>query len=247
MDDSSVVNVLAIDTSTVACSVALIYQGQHYFRYQEVPQKHAVVLLGMIDEVMKEAGIEGASLDCLAYGEGPGAFTGIRVAAGAIQGLALGWDKPVVAVSSLTAMAFQMLAEQAFEDKDKVITWASMLDARMNEVYLQTGNWDVEARTLSCTDIQLMSPEDAITAIKQVMDVDGYLLGMGDVLGVYPQLAALPFTEWADTLPHALAIAKLAQLEHSKAKSLTEEIPLPVYLRNNVAETIEQRKQKKAM
>ncbi len=124
-------NILAIDTATEACSVALKYNDTIITRFEICPQQHSRRLLPMVDEVLKEAQVALPDLDLLAFGRGPGSFTGVRIATGMIQGLALGTGLKVAGVSTLEAMAFEMASKT--EDKAALIAVAS--DARMNEVY----------------------------------------------------------------------------------------------------------------
>ncbi len=242
--------ILAVETSTAACSVALIYQSKLYQRYEVLPQKHAHRLLEMVSEVMDESKLNGSSIDLLAYGEGPGAFTGVRIAAGVIQGLALGWDKAVVAVSSLEAMAESVLTTQRQVflengDHDNVgqpeITWCAIMDARMKEVYLQSGVYNSQTGYLKSDSIELLSPE---AAEARIVDLGAECIGLGDVQKEYPGLVEL-FSDWTDTLPSATSIAKLALNSQQEAKHLAEKVPVPLYLRNHVADTIAERKLKR--
>ncbi len=241
--------ILAVETSTAACSVALLYQSKLYQRYEVLPQKHAHRLLEMVSEVMNESKLKGSSIDLLAYGEGPGAFTGVRIAAGVIQGLALGWDKAVVAVSSLEAMAEgvlttkrQVLGGDNANDKNEQpeITWCAIMDARMQEVYLQSGVYNSQTGSLQADSIELLSP---VAAEARIVALDDKCIGLGDIKKEYPGLVKL-FTDWTDTLPSASSIAKLALHSQQEAKTLTEKVPVPLYLRNHVADTIAERKLK---
>lgn len=255
--------ILAVETSTAACSVALLHGSILYQRYEVLPQKHAHRLLGMVNEVMEESGLKGSSIDLLAFGEGPGAFTGVRIAAGVIQGLALGWDKPVVAISSLEAMAENVLfakkelfltgesnhknnLERCLENKSEInckaneVIWCAMMDARMQEVYVQSGSYNLQTGVLQADSIKLLTPE---AAESEVIALGEGCVGLGDIRQVYPGLVK-QFADWTDTLPTATSVAKLAMQAREKAYLLTEKVPLPVYLRNQVADTIAQRELK---
>ena len=122
-------NYLAIDASTEACSVALIYNEQLYTQFEVCPQSHSVLLLPMVDKVLTQAGCQLKDLDGLIYGRGPGSFTGVRIGIGVAQGLAFAADLPVVGVSTLQAMAQQALRRF---DQNHVI---AAIDARMSEIY----------------------------------------------------------------------------------------------------------------
>merc|ERR1712137_1469841 len=109
-------NILAIDTATEACSVALQHNGTRITRFEICPQQHSQRLLPMVDEVLKETNITLNDLDLLAFGRGPGSFTGVRIATGMIQGLALGTGLKVAGISTLEAMAVEV-AKHADEKK----------------------------------------------------------------------------------------------------------------------------------
>jgi len=239
--------ILAIESSTPACSVALRYEGHLFLRYEILPQKHAQRLLEMVDEVLTEAGIKGESIHLLAYGEGPGAFTGIRIAAGVIQGLALGWDKPVVAISSLEAMIQASISAQTTEDAR--LKCCAMLDARMGEVYLQCGEYTPDLNQWQYDEVRLLLPDQAeeyIVAKKELT------LGVGDIQKVMPSLAEL-FPKWGEVLPSAEGVLLVAESKGAKGAKgakgdlLINKIPLPVYLRNNIADTTIERARKKAL
>jgi tRNA threonylcarbamoyladenosine biosynthesis protein TsaB len=117
--------VLALDTSTEYCSVALWQDGGSYELNELVGQKHSERLISMVDEVLKDAGIKIQQLDCIAFGKGPGSFTGVRIACGTAQGLAFGANLPVAGVCTLEALA-------EASGKPRVI---AALDARMGEIY----------------------------------------------------------------------------------------------------------------
>ncbi|MCF6298276.1 MAG: tRNA (adenosine(37)-N6)-threonylcarbamoyltransferase complex dimerization subunit type 1 TsaB [Thiomicrorhabdus sp.] len=237
-------SILAIETSTVACSVALITKNQHYQRYEILPQKHALRALEMVDEVLSESGMTGVEIDVLAYGEGPGAFTGVRIASGVVQGLALGWDKPVIGVSSLEAMAERVLSEltslETYANLDE-ISWCALMDARMKEVYFQSGTFNLKTKQWQVSEASLISPKEVEKRFKLL---DPNSIGLGDVASEYPSLSGL-FSTWFETLPSAAAVAQLVQRMALEDSSTYLPLALPVYLRNNVADTIEQRLQKR--
>lgn len=122
--------ILAIDAATEACSVALSYQGKLYHQFEVCPQQHSVKILPMVDEVLTQAGVRLEQLDGLAFGCGPGSFTGVRIGVGVAQGLAFGADLPMVPISSLQAMAQAVTRLHPSGDKVHVA-----IDARMGEVY----------------------------------------------------------------------------------------------------------------
>ena len=120
---------LALDTATEACSAALLHEGRLLQRFEVIPRMHAQRLLPMLEELLAESGLPLSAVDCLVFGRGPGAFTGVRIATGLAQGLAFSIQRPVIAISDLAA-----LAQQAWRvyGAERV---AAAIDARMDEVY----------------------------------------------------------------------------------------------------------------
>lgn len=217
--------ILAVEASTKACSVALVGQGDVIERFELTPQKHAERMLPMVDQVLAQAHLTGLALDALAYAEGPGAFTGVRVATGVVQGLALGWQRPVIGVSTLEALAWPILQEQPLGT-----VCLACLDARMQEIYVQRC-WRDQQGHLQANPPELLRLED----LKVRIVTEEIALGVGDIEADYPQISNL-FTQWVVALPHASAIAQLASQRFEQAKTLDEHLPMPLYLRNNVAD-----------
>lgn len=259
----SLPNLLALDTSTQACSVAIRKNNVTYSHHQMTPQTHANLLLGMIQDLMAEVNLEASQIDYLVYGEGPGAFTGIRIASGAIQGLALGWNKPVIAVSSLAAMAKSAINQQHKQTNQiRSFQWVSLMDARMQEIYFQEGacqltNSETAVEWQESTVEMLNEEETNVRMINKILafesdaQADEMLIFCGDIDKEYPQLVEhiqsvnSPQIVWLAALPHADAMLEVALSKLQSARTIDEELPKPVYLRNNVAETIEQRLAKK--
>jgi len=123
---------LALDTATDACSAAVWVDGVVHERYELAPRRHAALILPMIEAVLAEVGLRPAQLDAVAFGRGPGAFTGVRIAVGIAQGIAFAADLPVVPVSTLAAVALGVGRETGYA------RLAVALDARMSEVYWGT-------------------------------------------------------------------------------------------------------------
>lgn len=125
-------NLLAVDTSSEGCSAAVLSQGEVYSRFTLAPRGHTRLLMPMVRELLAECELAPAALDAVAFGCGPGSFTGLRIATGVAQGLAYGLDVPVIPISSLAAVAAQMIRSGPFPEGEGV---AVAFDARMNEVY----------------------------------------------------------------------------------------------------------------
>lgn len=147
--------ILAIDTATEACSVALLNEGERDGMFEICPQEHSQKVLPMVDTLLTKHGLKIADLDAIAFGRGPGSFTGVRIATGIVQGLALGADLPVIEVSTLAAMA------QECYEKHQAQVSKVLIDARMNEVYF--GHYCITNNV--ATEIQpeaVLAPDEAV-------------------------------------------------------------------------------------
>lgn len=220
---------LAIDTSTDACSAALLLDGELSSRFRVAPRKHAEILLPMLDELLAEAGISLTQLDVLAMGCGPGAFTGLRVAAGVVQGLAYAADLPVVRISTLTALAQRGWREFGV---DKVLCG---FDARLQEVY-----WS--ACVLTDQGIMVPTDEERVCRPDEVPQPRGGIwLGLGSAWQTYQaplsKRLSLYCHHWhGDCHPDAKDIATLGLHAYQEGLSVTADQVLPVYLRNNIVD-----------
>ena len=221
---------LAIDTSTEACSAALSIDEEIIFRYVLAPRKHTKLILPMIDDLMKEANLLPTQLDGLAFGRGPGAFTGVRIATGVIQGIAFGADLPVAPVSSLAALA------QGCWREDKAKKVISAIDARMNEVY-----WGCYALSYAGNDGLMDScMEEGICTADQIPLPEGNNWhGAGTGWKSYPDQLANRFegqisATSPQSYPHAIDIIELAKIEFDLDNAISAEQVRPVYLRNNI-------------
>jgi len=214
---------LAIETSTEYCSVALWQDGIVSERCELVGQKHSEVLMEMLDALLQEAGIKVKQVDGIAFGKGPGSFTGVRIACGVTQGLALGADVEVVGVCTMEALA-------EASGKDKVI---AALDARMSELYLaayekRDGEWSVVIAPCLC------KAEDAPAFIGE----GWFGIGSGfAVSGVALQACYGDQLIGVDekAVPQASAVARIAAREFAKGNAVDAALALPLYLRDKVA------------
>ena len=226
-------NLLALDTSTEYCSCALWRNGEILVRGELAGQRHSEILLPMIDGLLKEAGITLKQLDGIAFGAGPGSFTGIRIACSVVQGLALGADLPVVPVCTLEA-----LAEQAATDGV-----VAALDARLDEVYVayyqREGEiWQPRFGPALCS----IADTPSLTRPGWAGIGSGFLIQDG-ALGRHLGLQGA----WVNgaCYPEAGAIARLGAAALARGEGRDAADAQPVYLRNKVALTIEERAQRK--
>jgi tRNA threonylcarbamoyladenosine biosynthesis protein TsaB len=215
--------ILAIETSTEYCSVALWQDGTLSERCELVGQKHSEVLMTMLDALLKDAGIRIKQVDGIAFGTGPGSFTGVRIACGVAQGLALGADVKVVGVCTLQALA------QA-SGHDKVI---AALDARMGELYLaayekRDGEWGTVTKPCLC------KPHEAppLVGAGWFGAGSGFAVEAAALTVRYGrQLCAVD----ALAMPRASAVAQLAASEFARGLAVDAALALPLYLRDKVA------------
>lgn len=212
--------VLAIDTATQRCSVALRVQGRAIERAVDTARGHAELVLPMVEDVLREADLALKDLDGIAYGRGPGAFTGVRVTIGVVQGLAFGAQLPTVGISNLAA-----IAQQVAKPNTKVLV---CMDARMSEVYW--GVFDVDARGIVGIEAaERVSSPDEVQA-----EAPSLLAGTG--FAAYPHLRVrFPEVSIHDTvLPHAREIALLGELELRADRGKAAAQAQPTYLRDKV-------------
>ena len=156
---------LALDTATEACSAALLHQGRTIHRFEVIPRMHAVRLLPMIDELLDEAGLSLAQVDALVFGRGPGAFTGVRIATGMVQGLAFATGKPVIAVSNLAARTGWQYAERMGLKVAR--SWPQMLPDARDLLSLALPRWQA-GDVLDAADAQPVYLRDKVATPRSV-------------------------------------------------------------------------------
>lgn len=222
---------LAIDTSTDACSVALGLGEAVLERHQVAPREHTKLVLPMVSELLAEAGIGLVDLDALVLGRGPGAFTGLRIAAGVVQGLAFSADRPVVPISTLA-----MLAQPWIEKGHAAVIAA--LDARMGELYW--GGFKADAQGLAV----LAGEEAVLPPSAAYLPEAGHWVGVGPGFAAYADaLSGWVGGEVVDSLalPRARYALRLAARDFAAGLAVPAEGAQPVYLRNRVAQTMAER------
>jgi tRNA threonylcarbamoyladenosine biosynthesis protein TsaB len=228
--------VLAIDTSTEACSASLLWSdGEAKLRFELTERSHADLILPMVDSLLLEAGCRLRDLDGLAFGRGPGGFTGLRIAAGVIQGLALGAGLRVAAVSSLAAVAW--LAQQPSPRPSPARAGEGILvcnDARMNEVYWGCYRFDASS---PCAAVELtperVGPQTSVEPAAMVRHFAGN--GPSRYPALKARLLAAGLCLHDDLYPRADAVARLGAQRLLDGAGVSAADALPVYVRDEVA------------
>jgi tRNA threonylcarbamoyladenosine biosynthesis protein TsaB len=223
-------NILAIETATEACSVALIHGQDIIARSEIAPRRHTELVLPMADALLAEAGIGRHALDAIAVGRGPGAFTGVRLGVSLAQGMALALDLPVITISSLAALALE-----ALEDEDAAIL--AVIDARMGEIYAACYRRDDDGGLVALDDERVCTPESLRLPEAPTWQV------VGTGWATYATVLSERFTgvlRSADgaRYPQAAHVAELAMHEFNAGRLHAPELALPVYLRDKVALTL---------
>ena len=213
-------NILAIDTCTEVCSVSLYTQGKTTSRFLKDVAKSSGLILPLCDEVLNETGLSVADLDLIVYTKGPGAFTGVRMCVSVVQGMSLAFDIPTLGFSTLEVVG---LGASKKYKTDKV---AIALDARMGEVY-----WGLYQQGVFSNEM-LCKPSEA-------PQLNADYMGVGTGWGAYQQAlisaTAVDCCE-AEFYPKAENLIDLALLHIERGGLLDDNLPLPTYLRNNVAQ-----------
>jgi tRNA threonylcarbamoyladenosine biosynthesis protein TsaB len=228
------VRILALDTATENCSVALLEDERMSTRERLLERGHAEHILPMIDELLAAAGSSLASVTAIAYGRGPGAFTGVRLAASVTQGLAFGAGLPVVPVSDLRALAQRLLDLEPAAQRLLVCS-----DARMHEVYWGCFERGVADLAEPVSEERVGKPEGVTLPAPWLAAAEaGGLRAGGSGFAAYPILGrafAGALVAGAESLhPRAAEIARLAAPEVTAGRVLAAEQALPVYLRDDV-------------
>lgn len=256
--------ILALETATEACSVAVYNDGNVIERFEIAPRRHAELTLPWAEQLLAEAGLKKSQLDAIAVGRGPGAFTGVRLAIAIAQGIALALDKPVVPVSTLHALAFASLPPLRQQGRvgegsnavaqlppglplpsqgeEKVL---AAIDARMGEIYAATFKREGDALIATSSEV-VIHPNDYALPEGGVLDESGWI-GVGTGFAAENSALAEKFKARfasidANALPHAADVARIAAAAFARGEAIAPELIEPAYLRNNVALTIEEQK-----
>ena len=214
---------LAIDTSTEACSAALDIDGDIRSRYELAPKRHAELILPMLDQLLAEAQINLSALDAIAFGRGPGSFTGVRIATGIAQGLAFSADLPLLPVSTLATLA------QSVNGQYQYI--AAIMDARMGEVYFGLYRSD--------DIVTLVETESVVPPASIIAGNYADCYGVGSGWTSYAEILQKIFAEnlagySPGVYPRARDMIPLALRAYRNGELVSPEDAAPVYLRNRV-------------
>jgi tRNA threonylcarbamoyladenosine biosynthesis protein TsaB len=235
-------HILSLETSSAWCGVALLRANDNQVdvlvREHQGVQEHSARLLPMIQEVLDEAGIARGALDAIAFGQGPGGFTGLRVACGVAQGLGFALDRPLVPIVSHAAVASQVQ-----DDRGRALAVA--MDARMQEVYLAVYRRQGEDRYETLLAPQLMAADGLVSWLQNELAASGAVPALlcGDAAAAYPEF----FTAWGEnervavTRPTARAVACLARGAYLRGETVAPELAAPLYVRDKVAFTTVER------
>ncbi|WP_269619383.1 tRNA (adenosine(37)-N6)-threonylcarbamoyltransferase complex dimerization subunit type 1 TsaB [Zhongshania sp. BJYM1] len=222
------ISLLAIEASTEACSVALLHKGKQREDFRLLPRAHTRYLLPMVDQILSEEGISLSDVDAIGFSAGPGSFTGLRVCAGVVQGLAFSAEKPVVPISTLQAIAQAEADRLQLSNGDLLLP---AIDARMDEVYWGQYRYSHGFAEQVCED-SLRRPESV-----SLSAAESRVFGFGSGW-LYESRFALgrPVNEiHVDAYPRAQAVLKLAKRAYERGEFVVAEQAQPVYLRDNVA------------
>lgn len=219
--------ILAVDTATEACSAALLVGDKLFSRWEEAPRDHTRKILPMVQAVLEDAGISLSDLDAIAFGRGPGSFTGVRIGISVAQGLAFGAGVPLIGISTLAAMA---QGAYRLDGAEQVLT---AIDARMNEVYF--GRYELIDGRMQLVGDEVVSEPAAL------VDVRGKLAGPVTCVGTGFETYGETLSGLADELavsqvrfPAAEDMLPLARAAWLAGEAVPVEQAMPVYLRDKV-------------
>lgn len=227
----SLMKILALDTTAEGCSVALNLDGHIIEQFENAPRLHTRRIMPMIRELLGSVSLKPVDIDALAFGRGPGSFTGLRIAAGIVQGLAFGLGKPVVPVSSLAATALAALNGRGEQDG-----WVAVaFDARMAELYW--GAYRVEAGHVTLLDEERVCPPDSISLPPNAPGRVWLGAGAGWALrdDMPPSVRDSVIDILPEQLPTAAAVAHLAVEAWAAGDAVEAAHAQPIYLRDEVA------------
>ena len=219
--------ILAVDSSAGACSVAVYGEGICVEEFVLSPREHTRKILPMVDSVLAAQNLSLQEIDCIAFGRGPGSFTGLRIAAGVVQGLAFGANLPIVPVSSLAAMAQGWISEQAQPCEEMICV---AFDARMSEVYF--ASFQSEGGYSQLVSDELVGKPGKI----ELHDLTQPIVALGSGWNydeLLPDSSCL--VKDCERQVRALDVAMLGERQYLAGQSMSPELAVPVYLRNEIS------------
>lgn len=224
---------LALDSSTEACSCALWHDGEVLDHFQIIPRQHAQRLLPMVEALMAEQRVEFSDLDAIAFGRGPGSFTGLRIATGVAQGLAFAANLPLLPVSTLSSLALECREVASLPEGTLLLT---TLDARIDEVYW--GWYRVDAGGVCLVQAERLSAPESIAP----PTASGPIIAVGSGLHYAERFPSMLMQRIDQThaalLPRSKYIATMAaRMWLSGDRGITPELAEPLYLRDKVTHT----------
>ena len=226
---------LAFDTSTEVLSIGVAANGRTDVRTLAGGAQSSTTLIPTAMEMLAQAGVNLSQLDAIVFGRGPGSFTGLRTACAVAQGLAFGADIPVLPVDTLLAVAEEARVQAGAGERP--LTVLALLDARMDEVYSATYDWDGQ-RWTSRSPLLVCAPQQV-----QAPDAPRVLLA-GNAFEAYGE--RLPTGERVPALPTAAALLRLAPALWAAGHAVPAEQAMPLYIRDKVAQTTAEREAAKA-
>ena len=224
-------NILALDTATDTCSVALRLNGLLIHRCELIPRQHNQRLFSMLREVLENASPTDRGVELLAYNHGPGSFTGLRIAASAVQGLAYSCKLPAVGVSTLACLAQGVWRRGLADPTAKILV---ILDARINEVYWGLYTCEAGAAVSLLADAvsePAAIPVDLVAGGESLVAVGSGLCYLEQLA---PDLRSAITQVLPDQWPDSIDTLSLAELDSQQGKLLAAEQVQPVYLRNEI-------------
>ncbi|MBT7306628.1 MAG: tRNA (adenosine(37)-N6)-threonylcarbamoyltransferase complex dimerization subunit type 1 TsaB [Gammaproteobacteria bacterium] len=221
--------ILALDTVTEGCSAALLVGGVLSEKFEHTPRGHTQHILPMVDQLLVEAGCSLQQLDAIAFDRGPGSFTGLRITAGVVQGLAYGADLPVIPVSSLATLALGHF--RAHQQRNILVA----MDARMGEVYW--GCYQINA-----SGVPQLQGEELVISPDALVQPAGEWVGIGSGWREYGEVLGQQrddplVNRDGEAVPHAADVALLGEIAFQQGALLSAAEAQPLYLRNQVVQT----------
>ncbi|MDY7578649.1 tRNA (adenosine(37)-N6)-threonylcarbamoyltransferase complex dimerization subunit type 1 TsaB [Herbaspirillum sp. RTI4] len=229
--------ILSIETSADLASAALLRDGHLASLQTAGVHTHSDTILPMVQTLLAQAGVKLADCAAIAFGVGPGSFTGVRTACGIVQGLAFGADLPVVPVVTLLAMA------QACHERCGAEEVVAVMDARMGEVYWAQYRYQPQEQRWEAVIEPVLSSPALVVPVGVPVACGN---GLAAYAGLFAGMASIAAAGHPDIMPHAEQIARLGAIEVAQGRSVALDLAQPFYLRNKVALTTAERMAKVA-